>query len=247
MAIKHKKIGNEDIIYHDSLDTKAQSAIFSLSVFDPRYLLKSNQVYKKASGRGSTYFFTQNKNHWVLRHYWRGGLIGKACKDRYFWHSLTTTRAYQELSLLDTLQQLELPSPIPIAARLVKRGLFYQADIITQAIDNNQSLAQHLNKTTDNTLWERVGKTIAQFHNHDIYHDDLNAHNILVSETGEVSIIDFDKGKIIKSHEQWMEKNLSRLHRSLKKKTIKGKINYFKEDDWSLLMKGYKNERIYKG
>lgn len=243
MAIKQKKIGQQDIIYHDSLNTKAQAALFDLSAFDPHHLLASNRVYKKASGRGCTYFFTQNEKHWVLRHYWRGGLIGKICKDRYFWHSLVKTRAYQELYLLDTLQQLELPSPTPIAARLIKRGLFYQADIITQAIDNNQSLTQRLNKPADNTLWRKVGKTIAQFHNHNVYHDDLNAHNILVSETDEISLIDFDKGKIIKDDKRWMKKNLDRLHRSLKKETAIGAINYFKANDWSLLMEGYEYEK----
>lgn len=239
MKIKHKKIGSQHILYHESLDTKAQSALFNLSAFDPDHLLKSNCVYREASGRGPTYFFNQDEKHWVLKHYWRGGVIGKIFNDRYVWRSLETTRAYQELLLLNTLQSLELPSPIPIAARIIKHGLFYQADIITQAIDNNQSLVQRLKQPADNALWQNIGRTIARFHSNGIYHDDLNAHNILISERNEISLIDFDKGKVIKNGQQWMSKNLARLNRSLAKESTKGTINHFNTGNWSALMKGY--------
>jgi 3-deoxy-D-manno-octulosonic acid kinase len=242
MKIKHKKIGSQHILYHDSLDTKAQSALFNLSVFNPDHLLTANCVYREASGRGRTYFFNQDEKHWVLRHYWRGGIIGKIFNDRYWWLSLKATRAYQELSLLNTLQSLQLPSPIPIAARITKHGLFYQADIITQAIDNNQSLVQRLKQPVDKTLWQNIGRTIARFHSNGIYHDDLNAHNILISERNEVSLIDFDKGKVIKNSQQWMRKNLARLHRSLAKESTKGTINHFNTSNWSALMDGYENE-----
>jgi 3-deoxy-D-manno-octulosonic acid kinase len=241
MAIKHKQIGQQHILYHDSLDTKAQSALFNLSVFDPHYLLESNCVYREAFGRGSTYFFNHEEQHWVLRHYWRGGLIGKIFKDHYLWQSLETTRAYQELSLLDTLQDLKLPSPAPIAARIIQHGLFYQADIITRAIDNSRSLVQCLNQEIDNTLWGNIGKAIAQFHNHNIYHDDLNAHNILISEDNKIALIDFDKGKHIKDDNKWMDTNLKRLHRSLEKEKALGNIKHFNENNWSALMEGYKN------
>ncbi|MGH1486213.1 MAG: 3-deoxy-D-manno-octulosonic acid kinase [Cellvibrionaceae bacterium] len=247
MAIKHKQIGKQHILYQDTLDTKDLECLFDFSVFIPEQLIDKQKVYQKAVGRGITYFFEQSQHRWVLRHYWRGGLIGKLLSDQYLWQSLEATRAYQELTLLDTLDNLKLPAPKPIAARIIKSGFYYQADIITQAIDNSQSLVQRLNTSLEATQWQKIGMTIGQFHQNNIYHDDLNAHNILITDASNIYLIDFDKGKQINDNSLWREKNLERLLRSLEKEKGLGKIKYFDKNNWLELLKGYKDsEKEYK-
>ena len=183
----------------------------------------------------------------MLRHYWRGGLIGKLFSDPYLWRSLETSRAYQELMLLDTLKHLQLPAPRPIAARIVREGCYYRADIITQAIENSHSLAQQLNTALEPALWQKIGMTIGRFHQHSIYHDDLNAHNILIDNNNDIYLIDFDKGKQLHRHSAWRKNNLERLLRSLKKEKHRGNLHYFNQDDWTELLKGYKDfEKSYK-
>ena len=52
------------------------------------------------------------------------------------------TRSFAEWYLTYHLHRAGLPVPAPIAARYVRHGLFYRADLITQRIENSESLAQ---------------------------------------------------------------------------------------------------------
>jgi 3-deoxy-D-manno-octulosonic acid kinase len=243
MAIQYKQINQHHILYQDSLSTKTKTALCDLSLFDPAQLSASGKIYKTAKGRGNTYFVECDSQHYVLRHYWRGGLIGKLLADRYWWLSLKKTRPYQELSLLEILAAKDLPAPKPIAANIVRAGVFYRADILTAAIENSQSLVQRLQNPLPDKLWQDIGATIKRFHNQGIYHDDLNAHNILLDGSDKVFVIDFDKGKLIPAGKpNWQEKNLNRLLRSLNKEKNLGKITSFTEADWQNFLRGYQQD-----
>ena len=52
-------------------------------MFTGQYWKTQNAITGQATGRGTTYFFKHNKNEYVLRHYRRGGLIGKVLSDQY--------------------------------------------------------------------------------------------------------------------------------------------------------------------
>ncbi len=269
MTIKTKNINNHYIIYHQPDQTK-NTLINDLlenttPLFEPDYLLDNNKVYKQATGRGQAYFFKHSNQDCVLRHFWRGGLVGKFNKDFYFWNPLKNkqtqlqeSRAYQEFSLLDTLRQSELPAPKPVAARISYSWLGYRADIITETLPNTQSLVERLDASTysqasqhqvNDSLWLNVGKTIAKFHQHNIYHDDLNANNILIDQQGNIYLIDFDKGRVINNevgNDNWPQRNLDRLLRSFNKEKTKNTHLDFSSDNWQQLLKGYK-QYINKG
>jgi 3-deoxy-D-manno-octulosonic acid kinase len=61
-----------------------------------------------------------------------------------------------------------------------------------------------------------VGAEIARFHAHGVYHADLNAHNILLTDAS-VWLIDFDRGELRHPARAWQQANLARLKRSLLK------------------------------
>jgi 3-deoxy-D-manno-octulosonic acid kinase len=87
--------------------------------------------------------------------------------------------------------------------------------------------------------WQKVGKTIAQFHQQNIYHHDLNIHNIMLDNHNKVWLIDFDKC-CVKSGSDWQQNNLARLHRSFEKEKRLNNIQW-QENDWKQLMLGYQS------
>lgn len=208
--------------------------------FDPEYWHRKQALIGTSVGRGTTFFFKSGGNEFVLRHYLRGGLIGKVLTDRYLFTGLDTTRAQQERKLLQHMQSLGLPAPVPVASKINKKGFYYCADLITlkipKAIDVHHVL---LEKAISKEIWQKIGQTIAQFHQHQIYHHDLNIHNIMLDNEQKVWLIDFDKCKI-KSGEDWKQQNLDRLLRSLNKESNKSSNYGFSQSNWQQLLKGYK-------
>ncbi|MBL4910302.1 MAG: 3-deoxy-D-manno-octulosonic acid kinase [Alteromonadaceae bacterium] len=214
---------------------------FSPQLFNSDYWQQKNAITGSAQGRGTTWFIEHNKQAWVLRHYYRGGLVGKFIKDSYFYQGMTKTRAVQEFNLLAKMQQLALPAPAPVAYQVIRSGLFYYADLLSQRIENAHDLVAILSiKTLSSTLWQRIGETIQQFHQHGIYHHDLNVHNILIDDNDKVWLIDFDRGEQRTINKSWQQANLRRLLRSFNKEKNKLPNFQWQPQDWQQLLMGYK-------
>lgn len=207
--------------------------------FDGQYWRQKKALIGTSVGRGTTYFFKHNDQEFVLRHYLRGGLIGKLLTDQYLFTGSENTRAQQERKLLQHLQSLGLPAPVPVASNITKKGFHYCADLITLKIPN--AIDVHhilLEKTLSEEIWQRIGQTIAQFHQHQIYHHDLNIHNIMLDDSGKVWLIDFDKCTV-KTGEEWKQQNVDRLLRSLQKEQQKSESYNYISQNWQELMAGY--------
>ena len=80
---------------------------------------------------------------------------------------------------------------------------------------------------------------VRRFHQRGVYHADLNAHNILWTESGEVYLIDFDKGQLRETRRSWQLANLNRLQRSLSKLVQLEQKFHFTQQDWDHLVAGY--------
>ena len=207
-------------------------------MFTSQYWQTQNAITGQAIGRGTTYFFQHKKNEYVLRHYRRGGLIGKILSVQYLYTGLEKSRAWQEFKLLQHMRTLDLTCPTPVAAMLKKRGLYYQADIISLRIPNAQDLHHILlEKKLSADAWQRIGQTIAKFHNHQIYHHDLNIHNIMLDDEHRVWLIDFDKCEI-KQGNSWKKLNITRLKRSFEKERRLRNIHW-QLSDWQILVSTY--------
>ncbi|MGI2140964.1 3-deoxy-D-manno-octulosonic acid kinase [Shewanella baltica] len=206
-----------------------------------------NAVVGSSKGRYTTWFVAFEHSHWVLRHYWRGGLMEKFSKDAYVYTGLENTRAMAELRLLNILYHEDFAVPKPIAANIVRDGLFYRADIIIERVEGAEDLVAKLSKGLMNTeQWQALGATIAQFHQRGVYHADLNAKNILFqpAQTAPITaerfyLIDFDRGELKTPSPQWQQSNLDRLLRSFNKEQGKLPSLAFTADNWSSLMMGY--------
>lgn len=195
-----------------------------------------------ARGRGATVFVHDEANEYVLRHYRRGGFIAKLNRECYLWGGLEKSRPWCEWRLLQQMIELGLPVPRPVAVRLIHHGLCYTADILMKRIPAMSVAQRLLDSQLDVDAWMAIGSTIRRFHDAGIYHSDLNAHNILLTEDHEVSLIDFDRGEMRKDG-SWKQANLDRLQRSLRKlASIHVDFN-FHEADWDLLLKGYEPQK----
>ena len=213
---------------------------FSPEMLSATYWQQQNAITGSAQGRGTTWFIQHHDQHWVLRHYFRGGLIGKFNKDSYVFTSVAASRAAKEFSLLNQMQTWQLPAPKPVAYQVVKHGMFYRADLLSSRIENAQDLVALLSKEAlPEAVWLHIGATIKRFHDRGVYHHDLNAHNILLNAHSQAWLIDFDQGELRTIDSRWQQANLDRLLRSFRKEQTQLSQFYWQEEDWQMLLKGY--------
>lgn len=178
------------------------------------------QTIAERGGRGAVWRIDTAAGPAVLRHYRRGGLIARLVRDSYLWLGPRRTRSYREFDLLVRLQALELPVPAPLAARWVRHGLSYEADLLTMEIPDARTLAEmlaELDASRHAGMLASLGRTLARFHRAGVVHADLNAHNILFDREASWWLIDFDRGRIRSPHEGWIRSRLDRLRRSMAK------------------------------
>ena len=211
--------------------------------FDPQQLQQNDDIIGQSVGRSTTYFFEKNGKGFVLRRYFRGGLLSKWVEDSYFFLGIRKTRAYREQAMLKKMRKLGLPVPKPVALLVTKAGLIYRASIIIRLIEQSQDLFHILReRALTESEWVAVGTLIRQFHDQGVYHSDLNIHNIMMNDEGKLWLIDCDKGRFVEPNASNLESNLSRLKRSLEKESKKWPQFHWRNPDWDLLMKGYASE-----
>ncbi|MEM6660419.1 MAG: 3-deoxy-D-manno-octulosonic acid kinase [Pseudomonadota bacterium] len=209
------------------------------NLFDAKWLKAKHFWRGSTQGRSSAHFFNFADRDMVLRHFHRGGLIGRVNRDLYLRTRPENSRAMREFDLLSEMCNDGLPVPRPVAARFVPLGVFYRADIITVRIADAEPLQDLLKaKGLPSQLWKDIGAAIKTLHAHNVYHSDLNCRNIMIDTQDKVWFIDFDKCEK-REPGDWMQANVDRLHRSLKKTAAAFPGLHWKQKDWADLMKGY--------
>lgn len=191
-----------------------------------------------STGRGSVLMLDRGGESWVYRHYHRGGLISRFVYDHYLWTGLERCRPFREWRLLDYMCSQSLPVPRPVAARSVRAGPFYTADIVTVLLPDTKPLSAFLaTSSVDERVWPRIGRMVRRFHESGIDHPDLTAHNILVDAGGRVFLIDFDNARR-RPPGKWRSARMARLKRSLRKVALETG-SAFDEPAWAELAASY--------
>lgn len=191
------------------------------------------------SGRGAVWLRPAGGHSLVLRHYRRGGLMGRLIHDRYLREPLARTRALAEFALLQRLRAWGLDVPRAAGARWQPAGLFYRADILVERIAGAEDLSEQLQRSAlPAEAWQAVGAAIARLHAHGVDHTDLNCHNLMRDADGRVWIIDFDRCRV-RAAGPWQQANLDRLLRSLRKERSRLAAWHWSEADWPALLAGY--------
>ncbi len=206
---------------------------------DEGFWRSQDAAHAHGGGRGGIVFVDTPSGAAALRHYRRGGLIGRFNADQYLWTGARRSRGFAEFRLLSVLHDAGLPVPAPIAARYQRHGLRYRADLLTARIDDARTLAQQLEiGAIDPELAGSIGETIARFHVLGVCHADLNAHNILIDSQDAIWLLDFDRGRLRQPALGWQQSNLHRLRRSLLKVGAQ-RFGDFDERFWHPLLSAY--------
>lgn len=207
--------------------------------FNPAWWQQQNAVTGSSSGRNTAWFVEHQQQQLVLRHYYRGGMVGKLIKDCFLYQAPLYSRAMQEFSLLQWMRHHGLAVPTPVAARYQRVGFGYRADLLITRISDSQDLATVLQRRplTDEE-WQSVGAEIARMHRLGVDHTDLNCRNILLDKAGKVWLIDFDKCAR-RTDKGWQQKNLARLLRSLLKEQDRLPTFHWQQAAWENVIKGY--------
>jgi 3-deoxy-D-manno-octulosonic acid kinase len=175
----------------------------------------------------------------ILRHFIRGGLIGRVNHDHYLWLGEERNRAFAEWRLLSRLFAIGLPVPQPAAARYRRSSICYTADLLTVRVPGIAPLSARILQHPEGAhFWRGIGRGIRRFHDAGVCHADLNAYNVQVDAEGNLFLLDFDRGRILPPG-PWQQRNLARLRRSLAKvKGLEPRL-HFTPGDWAHLLQGY--------
>ncbi|CAM3726487.1 3-deoxy-D-manno-octulosonic acid kinase [Vibrio aquimaris] len=233
--MKTLQFDNQTIWYDDILlkDDPKQA-------FDAEFWRQQDSLIGSAQGRGTTWFVQTQTIQAALRHYRRGGLFGKLIADTYWFSDWEKTRSYQEYDLLNTLIKAGVNVPRPLAARAIRNGLTYKADLLSEKILNARDLVSILiDGPLPEEIYRKIGQEIGKMHHAQVNHTDLNIHNILIGDNDKVWIIDFDKC-YQQSGDAWKQSNLDRLKRSFEKEVVRHQI-YWHDAELKVLLEGYKH------
>jgi len=83
--------GNSVILYDESFVSHMQSAMFGAD-----YWADADIVPGYSGGRGATLFVCHQGDDWVLKHYHRGGLVGKLFNDGFLYTGFSRARSVVE-------------------------------------------------------------------------------------------------------------------------------------------------------
>lgn len=210
----------------------------ALAVFDSAEWRDGGRTLGERTGRGAVNVLDRGGETWVLRHYYRGGLVSRFVDDHYIWTGLERTRPFREWRLLRRLRHLDLPVPSPVAARVSRAGLVYRGDIVTRLLPETRPLSALLDDTAATPgTWAEIGRVLRRFHDHGVQHPDLTAHNILLNADGRIFLVDFDNARL-RPPGPWRKAGIARLERSLRKVALETGTD-FDAEGWRLLVGGY--------
>jgi 3-deoxy-D-manno-octulosonic acid kinase len=210
--------------------------------FERDYWLRNGRIVQETSGRGSVLVVAHESETWVLRHYHRGGFVARLVTDHYVWLGLERTRSFREWRLLASLRDAGLPAPNPIAARVVRTGAIYTADIITTYLPDTRKLSAYIaDGQAPAGVWTRIGEMLRAFHLRGVDHPDLTAHNILLDPRGGLFLVDFDNA-VVRRPGHWQQAGVDRFKRSLRKVALETGTE-FDPAAWQALEHAYRRAR----
>lgn len=181
----------------------------------------AGRTARSEGGRAPVERFVFEGGRGVLKTYRRGGAVGTVLRESY----LLVNRARRELRLLDFLFDAGLPVPQPLGAVWQRRGAVLRGSLATRelpALDLIVAYAEQGRLGAD--VLKHAGRAVRALHDEGVFHADLNARNILVSDT-HAWVIDFDNARRFSHLNQFQRaRNLLRLRRSLQKNGIPGGV-----------------------
>lgn len=179
---------------------------------------------KAMMGRGVSWAFDVDDEHWVVRHYRRGGMIARFLRDRYL--RLGPSRPYRELMASVATRAKDIRTPEVIGYVVYGGAPFYRADIATRWVPDSEDLASATfgpdlpSIAYQTAAWAAAGELLRRMFEAGVVHADLNLRNILVAgrEPPVAWLIDLDRCRVTDApSDAARHAMLERFHRSRRK------------------------------
>jgi 3-deoxy-D-manno-octulosonic acid kinase len=132
-----------------------------------------------------------------VKHYSHGGLLRALTGGRFL--ALGVPRSQVEFEMLERVRQLGVHAPQPYA--FIKRGSFvYGTWLVMEELSGSRNLVEVQKEDSDelHRVMTALGEQMVILIQNRIFHVDLHPGNVLVTPTGMVHIVDFDKAHIFK-------------------------------------------------
>lgn len=159
-------------------------------------------------GRGRVYAVPapvpgpEGRAHWAVRHYRRGGAMAMHMEDRYL--RVGRPRPFRELKASVTARERGIRTPAVMAGVTYPDGLYYRCDLVTEVVPGVRTLAELLHEHDGTREWlvsmGRAGALVRRLGEAGVFHVDLNARNILLSDDPDEDawVVDLDRARILR-------------------------------------------------
>ena len=187
------------------------------------------------------------RTRWVVRHYFRGGLMAPLLRDRFL--PTRIPRPVRELWATVEARARGVPAPAVVAAAVYPAGPFHKADIVTELIPDARTLEALVFGSGGiddaSEILGHAGQLVGRLERALVLHTDLNAANVLLvrgDESSGARVVDLD-GCIVfpLDHSGPGPVMRKRLERSLRKLARKHGREIV-EQEWEALRAGYEEE-----
>jgi len=165
----------------------------------------------------------------VVRTLMHGGAFRHITGTRF----LGYRRTMREIRVSAHLASHGVPTPEILAVRLLKKGIFYNIDVVTRLVPDSMDLLTYLEEPRQDSAgqFRKAGRLIRQVHELGVFHMDLHIKNLLLDSSGRLWVLDLDKAYRLNVLPGFMKRmNLKRFTRSVVKWQDKGRI--FITDRW---------------
>lgn len=131
----------------------------------------------------------------IIKHYRRGGLLANLIKHHYL--KTSKTRGQIEFEQMERAGKHGINVPQPVAFGYRGR-LIYRAWLVTQKVMDCQTLALYSQISPERipAIMEQLGRQIRLLVKNRILHADFHPGNVLVDNSQQIYIIDFDKSAL---------------------------------------------------
>lgn len=129
-----------------------------------------------------------------VKQYAHGGMLRGLTGGRFLCGAKSRSRA--EFDMLEAVRAFGVKAPQPYIC-VTKGSFFYQTWLIMEEIRDSRNLVQVSREDGDllQDSMKRVAEQVLLLIKHNVFHVDLHPGNVLISKTGEVFIVDFDKAR----------------------------------------------------
>lgn len=159
------------------------------------------------SGRGRVHSVTapvpgpQGRPRWAFRHYHRGGAMAMHMEDRYL--RAGTPRPFREIAAIEASRARGVRTPAPIVGATYVHGVSYRCDLVTEVVPGVRTLADCLHEHDGTRDWlrcmARAGDLVRSLAESGVFHVDLNARNVLLSDdhAEPAWVVDLDRARVL--------------------------------------------------